>query len=89
MNNDSIWIFILYYLYAIFVVGLFSYVVFWLDKSGWWFIIALLLLNNTPIIRTENEKEKINLEEHDILAIFCAKKLKTKLGTFIRKNRNS
>jgi len=26
---------------------------------------------------------KINLEEHDILAIFRAKKLKTKLGTFI------
>lgn len=30
---------------------------------------------------------KISLEEHDILAIFCAKKLKTKLGTFIRKTR--
>lgn len=58
MRNNNIWIFILYYVYAIFVVGLFSYVVFWLDKSGWWFIIALLLLNNTPIIRTENEKDK-------------------------------
>lgn len=55
MNSNSIWIFILYYLYAIFVVGLFSYVVFWLDKEGWWFIVAFVLLQIQPEIKSKGE----------------------------------
>ncbi len=52
MNRN--WVFILYYLYAIFVVGLFSYVVFWLDRNGAWFIIAFLLLQIQPEIKSKN-----------------------------------
>lgn len=53
MNSN--WIFILYYLYAIFVVGLFSYVVFWLGRDGWWFVVAFLLLQIQPKIESKSE----------------------------------
>ena len=56
MSNN--WVFIAYYIFAVFVVGLFSYAVFWLDKSGWWFLIALILLNISPTIKNKKEDEK-------------------------------
>lgn len=52
MNNNLI--FALYYLYAMIVICIFSYAVFWLDKSGWYFLLCLLLLQITPSI--ENRK---------------------------------
>ena len=43
--------FVFYYIYAIFVIAVFSYIVFHLKESGWWFILAVLLLNNSPNFR--------------------------------------
>lgn len=47
MNNN--WTFIAYYIYAIFVIGIFSYIVFELDYSGAWFILAIILLEKSPV----------------------------------------
>lgn len=48
-------IFLFYYLYAIFVVASCGYVVFYLNRSGWWFLLALLLVNITPKISSKKE----------------------------------
>jgi hypothetical protein len=48
-------VFIFYYIYAIVVVGIFSYVIFVLNKSAWWFVLAVLLLNNSPIIKKDKD----------------------------------
>lgn len=45
MNN---WTIIIYYIYALTVILLTGYVVFILDYSGWWFAMALVLLNISP-----------------------------------------
>ena len=45
---DKNWIYVAYYVYAIFIICLFSYAVFWLDKSGWWFLLAVVLLDIQP-----------------------------------------
>ena len=56
---SNYWVFIAYYIFAVFVVvELFSYAVFWLDKSGWWFLMALILLNISPTIENKKEDEK-------------------------------
>ena len=55
---SNYWVFIAYYIFAVFVVGLFSYAVFWLDKSGWWFLMALILLNISPTIKNKKGDEK-------------------------------
>ena len=36
---------ILYYIYAAFIISLFAYVTFGLGYSGWWWILALILLD--------------------------------------------
>ena len=53
MNSN--WVYVAYYIYAIFVVCLFSYVVFWKDFNGWWFLMALILLNISPTITNKKE----------------------------------
>lgn len=45
MNNYTI---IIYYIYALTVILLTGYVVFILDYNGWWFAMALVLLNISP-----------------------------------------
>lgn len=45
MNNN--WIFLAYYVYAAIVVVMFSYAVFWLNHSGWWFLVAFFMLPET------------------------------------------
>lgn len=56
MNNN--WVFLAYYLYAVSVVSIFSYAVFWLDKSGWYWLLALIMLNISPTITTKKDKDE-------------------------------
>lgn len=56
MSNN--WVFIAYYIFAVFVVGLFSYAVFWLDKSAWWFVMVLILLNISPTVKNKEKNEE-------------------------------
>lgn len=56
MNNN--WIFLAYYLYAVSVVSIFSYAVFWLDKSGWYWLIALIMVSISPTIKTKKDKDE-------------------------------
>lgn len=32
------------YVYNICVIGVFSYAIFWMGHSGWWFLMAAILL---------------------------------------------
>ena len=45
MNNKTL---IIYYIYVLLVLAVFSYAVFVLDHSGWWFILALLFIEISP-----------------------------------------
>ena len=56
MNNN--WVFLAYYLYAVSVVCIFSYAVFGLDKSGWYWVLALIMLNISPTITTKKDKDE-------------------------------
>jgi hypothetical protein len=51
MNN---WTVLIYYIYCLLVIFATGYVVFELNHSGWWFLLALLLCNSAP----ETKKEK-------------------------------
>jgi len=53
MNNNSV--FVAYYIYAAFIIGLFSYIVFGLDYSGAWYILALILLDCAPKTKKEEK----------------------------------
>jgi len=43
-------IFVAYYLYALAIIAGTAFLVFWRGESGWWFLLALLLLQITPSI---------------------------------------
>ena len=45
MNNKTL---LIYYIYVLIVLSACGYVVFGLDRSGWWFLLALLLTNISP-----------------------------------------
>lgn len=53
MKNNTV--FVSYYIYCIVIIGVFSYAVFILNRSGWWFALALILLSISPTIKTKNE----------------------------------
>ena len=52
MNNKTI---LIYYIYVLLVLGACGYVVFGLDRSGWWFLLAAALTNISP---TSKKDEK-------------------------------
>jgi len=54
MRNN--WIFIAYYIYAIVVVILSGYVIFVLNRSGWWMLVTFLLLNISPSIKQSKDE---------------------------------
>lgn len=33
-------------LFAMIVLGFTAYVVFWLDRSGWWFLLAFIIVSS-------------------------------------------
>jgi hypothetical protein len=33
-------------IYNLIIIGLFSYIVFWAGHSGWWFLLALVFMDN-------------------------------------------
>lgn len=47
MNNKTI---LIYYLYVLIIIFGCGYAVFYLDASGWWFLLALLLTGISPEI---------------------------------------
>lgn len=55
MNKTAI--FLAYYFYAIIVVVGTGYIVFGLDRSSWWFVMTILLLQIQPEIK-ENKRPK-------------------------------
>lgn len=48
-------VFVAYYLYSLAIISGTAYLVFWKDASGWWFVLAALLINNSPEFKTTNE----------------------------------
>ena len=40
-----VWIYLIRTAYSLIVLGVCAYVVFWLGFSGWWFVLALVLLS--------------------------------------------
>lgn len=50
------WIFIAYYIYAVLIVFGTGYVVFFLNRSGWWFVVTLVLIGITPSIKSKSDK---------------------------------
>ncbi len=46
------------HLYNMFLVGVFSYAIFILDRSGWWFAFMILIGSHRP--KTDWEKEHDN-----------------------------
>lgn len=44
----------IYYIYCLAVIFATGYVVFVLDRSGWWFLLAIVLLEISPAIKTKD-----------------------------------
>lgn len=55
LNNN--WVFIAYYIYAVSIIFGTGYVVFFLNKSGFWFLFCLILLMQSPSIETKNNSK--------------------------------
>jgi len=53
MKNQ--WVFIAYYFYCTVLVLATGYVVFFLNRSGWWFLMTLLLVNISPSVTSKSE----------------------------------
>jgi hypothetical protein len=47
---------IAYYSYCLLVIFATGYVVFELNHSGWWFLLALMLCNSSPEIKKEKDE---------------------------------
>ena len=55
----NIFIIASYYLYKLIILGTCAYAVFWLDRSGWWFLLALLLCSGELSVKTtRNNKDE-------------------------------
>lgn len=46
MNSN--WVFIAYYIWALTLLILTGYVVFFLGFSGWWFLFTTIIISATP-----------------------------------------
>lgn len=53
MNNRTL---LIYYIYVLTVLGACGYVVFGLNHSGWWFVLALIFIEISP--KTDKKEEK-------------------------------
>jgi hypothetical protein len=51
-------VFIAYYVYCLLLVFGTGYVVFWLNNSGWWFLVTMLLCNISPEIKENKNANK-------------------------------
>ena len=40
------------------VLGTTAYVVFWLGYSGWWFLLALLLMSGASNVKSKAQRER-------------------------------
>jgi len=47
-------IFIAYYIFCLIVLFGTGYVVFILNRSGWWFLLAIIIINASPTVTTKN-----------------------------------
>jgi len=57
MNNKTI---LVYYIYVLIVLGACGYVVFGLGHSGWWFLLALVLIEISPKTNKKERDEENN-----------------------------
>lgn len=58
MKLDFNWVFICYYVYCVMVLILTGYVVFILNNSGWWFLVAFLMMQVTPSRTYKNDESE-------------------------------
>ena len=56
MNGERIVLMILIYRAAI--LGTTAYVVFWLDRSGWWFLLAIALAGGAEFSFSERTERR-------------------------------
>jgi hypothetical protein len=55
MNKSAVIIIAIMTLYRLIIFGVTAYAVFWLDRSGWWFLLAALFMG-FDFSWTENSK---------------------------------
>lgn len=52
-NTLLFWIFTVRFAWVAAVLGVTTYLVFWKDASGWWFLLALLLCGGSTTIKDD------------------------------------
>jgi len=51
-------------IYNLCLITLFTYVIFWLDHSGWWYIFMIMLLANITQEKSESNQKDVKLTKN-------------------------